>query len=66
METQYNKQFIVSEVLLQPSDAKIKYKDLRGWVGNILINKLAHVLKYRLHAPKQYLSAESCRTMSHN
>ena len=45
MDTQHNKQFIVSEVLLQPCGAKIKYEDLRGWVGNILINKLSFVLK---------------------
>jgi len=62
VDTQYNKQFIVSKVPLQPSGAKIKYEDLRGSVGNILINKLAFVLKQRqLHASQHYLSAEAVK-----
>ena len=44
METQHNKQFIVSEVVLQPSGAKIKYEDLR-WGGMEHSDKLAFVLK---------------------
>jgi len=60
-------QFTVSEVLLQPSGAKIKYKNLRGWVGNILINQLAFVLKQRqLHTSKHYLSAAGCTTKFQN
>jgi hypothetical protein len=67
VETQYNKQFTVSEVLLKPFGAKIKYKNLRGWGGNILTNKLAFVLmQIQLHTSKHYLSAEGCTTTSQN
>jgi hypothetical protein len=45
--TQYNKQITVNQVPFQPSAVKITYDDLRGWVGNILINKSAFVLKQR-------------------
>jgi len=65
--TKANKQFIVNEVPLQPSGAEIKYEDLRGLVGNIQINKLAFVFKQRqLHASQHYLSADGCKTKSHN